>query len=245
MEKELETRLRALWREVDALGGTHAKDNDYEAGYCQGVLQASIKLEEAGFSEGQSDAADTIESLRSTITSLESKLEIEKAENLRIHHEKVDQLDRAIAAESKLREVEAREAVLRTALSGLKDTLNSEEGTMRHWDSWRKLCVELPGASLPRDAFEGWRDDLVDTIDAALTSAPSSGVSRVIEAAIGVKVLIDVLAEWERKYGALDAGLVWPADAHALLDAINSRKEPGNGFRPLSESLASLTPDKP
>lgn len=54
-------KLRALWREVDALGGTAR--TEYDVGYCQGVLQASIKLEEAGFSEGQSKAADTIEAL--------------------------------------------------------------------------------------------------------------------------------------------------------------------------------------
>lgn len=54
-------QLRALWREVDALGGSFS--NEYDAGYCQGVTQACVKLENAGFTEGNSAAADLIDQL--------------------------------------------------------------------------------------------------------------------------------------------------------------------------------------
>lgn len=55
------SQLRGLWREIDALGGTHS--NDYDAGYCQGIDQASLILEAAGFEENKSTAADLIDAL--------------------------------------------------------------------------------------------------------------------------------------------------------------------------------------
>lgn len=71
-------KLRGLWREINALGGT-AKDL-YDTGINHGILQASLKLEAAGFEESYCEAADEIESLRQQLA--QERERREKAEAL-------------------------------------------------------------------------------------------------------------------------------------------------------------------
>lgn len=55
----ISSRLRGLWREINAYGGRGK--SEYDAGYERGIECALDVLEAAGFSEGKSTAADKID----------------------------------------------------------------------------------------------------------------------------------------------------------------------------------------
>jgi len=57
----IQERLRKLWRAVDAEGG--AARTEFDSGYNQAIGVACDRLNDAGFSEGRSEAADLMDEM--------------------------------------------------------------------------------------------------------------------------------------------------------------------------------------
>ena len=66
VNKPMIAKLRALYRNVEALGGVD-NGNVFNAGYDQAVDNVLWFLKNAGFEEGKSTAADEIEFLNSAL----------------------------------------------------------------------------------------------------------------------------------------------------------------------------------
>lgn len=139
--------------------------------------------------------------------------------------------DEITRLQSALTEAQAQGEVMREALEKIAD---GEVGILGPALPSGASCYEWYDREIEKNKR------LTAIATEALSSTPPTAVARVIEAARSARVLIDVLAEWERQNGSLDAGLVFPNDGKSLVETINARAEPGTGFRPLSEALAGL-----
>jgi hypothetical protein len=70
------------------------------------------------------------------------------------------------AARANAREISALKEILQEIV---KETDGSWDGKpLTMWDRFRELCDEYKGASLPRDVFEGWLDNINDLAKTAL-----------------------------------------------------------------------------
>lgn len=194
-------RLNGLWREVDALGGT--AHTDFDVGYSQGVEQASLKLEAAGFTEGRSEAADEI-------TRLQSALSVAQAQGEEFQKEILQERRRAEIAEEKADAEMLRVKACEHIACGDED-----------WQKLRNECPSTAAVATLRDAYE------------ALQSTPPTAVGRVIEAARMVDHFNILVAQERAREGTPDTPSAYyehhlgtsATILHEALAGLDGRKE--------------------